>query len=182
MSVDLTIDNIVILNKPYKTFPIYIRDNDNDNDNECSEIYILLKNMKAPFGVEEYKDKKILNIEIEDAVENNESYNKIAKMKNIENIVKIIPDTYTETNFSVKKKLLGKYFYPSLKIRNKSKPLLRTKLAKNIKILKNDKITNYDDITNKDCDFLIKVHSVWLSDDNFGINWIIEQITINDTT
>lgn len=120
---------------------------------------------KIPFGIECYKEKKIINIEIDTKI-----YNEIIELE------KIVQDNLEDMKLTTcaRKK-------PTFK------PLLRTHLKydknNNVKliIIKNEKRIKYDEHSIlKKCSVEIDIYlkHIWCHKDKIGLLWMVESITL----
>lgn len=129
-------------------------------------ITINIKNGFLPFGIEKFKDKIILNIEL---LDNNDNNNIISKLESIENEI--------QNNFknmgllkSIKKSKLGH--------------IIRTHFQKSTEcyILKKNEekmIIDETNLTNTECDINLTIKGIWINDNNYGLYITLNNIKIN---
>jgi hypothetical protein len=143
-----------------------------NNDN----LKLNLTNVYLPFGGEKYLDKIILNIEFDNQNSHN---NIISKLDTIDN--KIIEKKY-DADISASHILNTRGYLKSFK-ESKCGYIQRTHLLKNTEIYiekKNgEKITmDYTNLDKSYCDIEIQLKGIWLSENNYGLYWIVNKIKV----
>lgn len=140
-------------------------------DNRGNLIRMSLKNVFLKFGIENYNSKHILNICV-DKNENNEEYNKIINIINIECKIKKFQNDIIESR---KHNFDGKGFQSvitNLSEFGKDITTLRTYMNYDAKIITKGSLGYLDfstDISNYKADVDITVKTVWNTDNNFGL-------------
>lgn len=138
-------------------------------------IKILSPKLKIPFGVENFNNKLILNLEL-DKNKNNDTHNFSSIIKSIENYL-INLDRICDVE-------LKNFTYCS-SYKNRPDPfcpLLRTSIKKyGKKILtkicsKSDLKTLHDIKKNDYISVLLEIESIWVYGDKYGINWTLNTI------
>lgn len=156
---------------------------------DMKKIIIKIDNSKAPFGIEYYKGKCILNAEFTDYENSNEMYNSFAKFQQIDTFFRNLK----YDNF--RKRLLYKMpLYLINLIKNKTyvsclkninsyyyTPLIRTHIKKTTKktittFYKNDKrkeTLDIDNIKGKIFSFTLELGFLWIKGNYYGLTWYL---------
>tara|TARA_B110000971_G_C19960978_1_gene477955 strand:+ start:36 stop:530 length:495 start_codon:yes stop_codon:yes gene_type:complete len=159
-------DNLLIKRTNNKFIQIYGSIND-----VPKKIMFNLKNVFLPFGIEEYKTKYVLNIELDEQIENHLEIIKIIKL-----LESKIPEI-TNSDFEIKN---------ILKDREKHKILCRTniKKTKNVfitKIIENNKeISIFDLKKNQNINLDIEISGIWNFNNKTGLFINIKKIYLID--
>lgn len=109
-----------------------------------------------PFGIEEYKKGLIVNLEFKDDAENNDIYNFITQVHNIDTI------------FSEE---LGTPIVSSMKKRNNKTVHMR------IHVKKDFQITSYE-LKNKNVIVELELDRIWNHNESYGLIWYMKDIQI----
>ena len=155
-------DKIGEYNKSYS-----IRDNDN------KKILIHLKNVLIPYGVENYKLSKILNINID--VETNKDhiiyYNMIDELENE------LKNNFIDLSFEDKK-----YVSCLKKISNgyTMRTHIYTKPDVYIMLGKYKNTLSFSELKKSTSNIDVELSLVWLFDDKYGIVWTVQNIEVTD--
>ena len=147
----------------------YLLLNINDDDS-MSKINIFGNNLYSPFGIEDYKNKYILNLEI-------------TKKKDIEfweDIEKLDNFLRNINGFKIDDKIINLKnleYYPILKKRKSKKPIIRThiKITRNkintaIKDTKNNELTIFEFPKKTKIDVNLEIGDLWIYKNSYGIN------------
>lgn len=141
-------------------------------DGSAKKIFINTPVIYIPFGIEEYKNKFILNIEFYHIESNNSMYNFYSYIKSLENKV-------ATTNIP---EIQNKTFVSCIKERNNSNPLLRLHI-RHVKNNISTDIKNEDgsyllsgDVSLKKAECCISVSHVWITDTSFGLLFYVTKI------
>jgi len=162
-----------------KNYNLYIR-----SFGKLVKIKLKTPKLKIPFGVEDYMNQKILNIEFTKLESNNQVYNFYNTIKNLDSFFTKM-SSYSEDNKKIDLKFVSPDFIDKIKgktymscIKERPKPfdpLLRTylKQVKNnilTKFLDNNKnLVFYNEIKNKYGNFILEVSGLWIREDKFGL-------------
>ena len=121
-----------------------------------------------PFGFEKFNGKIIANLEID--ISNNESYNYVTSIKNID---KNFEKKQVFGSEQYKNEIQNLYFISSIKERQNNKVHHRCHI-------KNPKTFPISFLELKDKKFTadIELSNVWINGDTYGIVWMIENIII----
>ena len=143
-------------------------------NNENLKLY--LSNIYLPFGGEKYLDKIIINIEFDNE---NIHHNIVSKLDTIDN--KILEKKY-EADIASQFILNTRGYMKSLK-ESKCGHIQRTHLLKNtdIYIGKSDgeKINiDYSSLKKTYCDIEIQLKGIWLTENNYGLYWVVNSIKV----
>ena len=142
-----------------------------------NNITLDLNDVILPFGAEQYNDKLILNIELENNNNNNNILSKLEKLEtNIQN-------TNINMNNINKNLLLNKGLSSIIKP-SKLGHIIRTHLSKNTDIFilkKNGEkiILDHNNLTNSVCDVKLYIKGLWLTNNNYGLYINVKSIKIN---
>jgi hypothetical protein len=147
-------------------------------DKNNKKISFELKNVKIPFGVEDYNKDKILNIII-DPKENNDNYNICIFLKNIEDEFNNYKINDNDILIDTKNK---KYHYILKKNPTNDTYLLRTHILGipniytsingiNIPIIEND-------VKNRKVNIKIEIGTLWVTENSFGLLLYSKEIKI----
>jgi len=158
--------NVISVSKPDSSTKIYKI----TKTNKTTPMKLTIESAYIPFGVEEFNKKYYLNIQLDFDKTNNSKH------------VGLLYDI--EKHFiEYMKKLNDKLIFTS-SIKKKTEHFILLKLS--IPIIKNNIICNYyaDDKKRnilelqKNCfvKTIIKLNTLWIHEDNFGINWILDTI------
>lgn len=141
------------------------------------KIQLLSPKIKIPFGIENFGNNLILNLEL---INNDNN-----KMYNFTSIIKSL-DTFLKNQKSIVNNNLENLLYVSC-IKNRPEPfnpLLRTKIKKYGKKIITEIIseckskTLYDINKNSYISVLLKLDNVWINNGKYGMNWTVEKIYI----
>jgi hypothetical protein len=148
----------------------YIIQKDNKN------IEIILENVYIPFGSEKYNDKFIVNFELENTNLNN---NIISKLISLENNIKNGDIIFSNINKNI---ILSKGLTPTIK-NSKLGHIIRTHLLKNTEIFITKKngdklILDHNNLQSANCDAILNLNGLWISENNFGLYITIKSIKI----
>lgn len=135
-----------------------------------------ISNVYLPFGGEKYNDKIIINIELDNQNVHN---NIVSKLDTIDN--KIIEKEYiadTQSQYILTTRGYMKSLKPS-----KCGYIQRTHLLKTSEIYierKNGEKINldYTNLEKSYCDIEIQLKGIWLTENNYGLYWIINSIKV----
>jgi hypothetical protein len=149
-----------------------------NNDSSMSKINMFGNNLYSPFGIESYKNKYILNLEI-------------TKKKDIdfwEDINKLDNFLRNINGFKINNNIINLKdleYYPIIKKRKSKKPIIRThiKITKNkintkIKDTKNNLLTIFEFPKKSRIDINIEIGDLWIYKNTYGINIFCKNIDI----
>ena len=146
--------------------------------NKGNPIYITINNCVMPFGVEKYKEKYILNLELE-IQKNNELYNIYTEILNLENYIGNINNI--KTTIDIKEILKNKIFVPTLK-QSLNGYILRTQFkSPEIYILKKtgDKLfLSHENLKNTSGIISIVLKGIWYTNEFYGLLWMTKEINL----
>ncbi len=145
-----------------------------------------LKDVKLPFGIEEYKGKLIANIEFKDIP--NDTFNSLASIKIINESIKNIltqEKIPTPKTMEFTDNFINKTYYDTLKNTNDIYYLRCSINNKNdckyYKLINNKKIEcTSKECEKKNCDIKIELYNIWFFDNSYGINWNIKEVIIKN--
>jgi hypothetical protein len=142
----------------------------------AKKITISLKNINIPFGVELYKNKKVINIEINDK-DSNDLYNECIEILSFE---KYLSEKKFNNQFNITNDVMEKQYYHN--IRQSLKGYIIRCYIENAKIytIQNDYeiLINDDCLKNTKCDVILELGNLWINEINYGIIWYIKEIQI----
>ena len=145
------------------------------NNNDAITFKIM--NALFPFGIEEYKGKRILNCEI--SIDKNSTYNILADLNSIELMVK--KHEFNNAPINVIQSVREKGFMPAIK-KSLNGTIIRTHISSpDIYILKKNGDKMFiDEINLKGATGIITLtlNGIWLTEDNFGLLFMIKDIQI----
>lgn len=157
--------------KKNKYILLYIND-----DSSMSKINFEGKKLYSPFGIEEYNNKFILNLEVNN---NNEI---LRSIKEIDNFLRSIESFYIGEK---EIKLDDLEYYPIIKKRKDKKPIIRShikitrkKINTEIKNEKNDRLTIYEFPKKTKVNVILELGDLWIYKKKFGINIYCKNINI----
>jgi hypothetical protein len=143
--------------------------------NELKRVLVQIPNIHIRFGIEKYKFKEIINLEL--LRDNNEMHNLIAKLKSLDVFMLNLAKSDEFNN------ILGNREYISC-FKHKYQhfnPNLRTTTRK----VKNNRLTKFI-INNKEIDeklikgstgmCVVELDSLWVSENSYGLTWFINYI------
>ena len=123
---------------------------------DCKDILFNFENMKLPFGIENYNNKRIVNLEFSNKDDNNYMYNLYSTLKGMEN--KISTDNYIENNLD----LNGKEFVSCIRQNGKFDPLIRVNVTNDVNIV--------DDIKKQQVvSGCIRLKKIWIWNNKWGL-------------
>lgn len=139
-------------------------------------LKLLLTNVYLPFGGEKYNDKIIINIELDNQNLHN---NIISKLDTLDN--KIIEKEY-DADITSTHILNTRGYLKSLK-QSKCGYIQRTHLLKNTEIYIEKKngeriIFDYTNLEKSYCDIEIQLKGIWLTENNYGLYWVVNSIKV----
>ena len=134
----------------------YRKNQYNITDSENKEIILNFNDVLSPFGEETWKNKRVLNLEIDTS--NPDNYNLELYIKTIQEILE------KEYNFG------SLEFASPYKTRYPNKPHLRTYLSDDINTISKGRYTGS-----------VSVDKVWIWGNKWGLKLIINNITSLDT-
>jgi hypothetical protein len=178
------IDNYNLLNmtfiKSKNNYKIFIK-----NFKQHNKLRIRTPSMFTPFGMEKYNSKDIVNLEFIDYNKNNEMYNFLSTIRQVDkffinlkydNFVSKLTNDKTKEIVSV---LKNKSYISCIRPRGENfNPLLRTHVKKTKKTIqtvfyKGDDIINPTDIQFKMANFTIELGFLWVTDTSYGVVWYL---------
>lgn len=158
--------NVISVSKPESTIKIFKI----TKTNKSSVMKLTIESAYIPFGVEEFNKKYYLNIQLDFDKKNNSKH--VGLLYDIEkhfiNYMKEINDKLIFTS-SIKKKTEN---FVLLKL---SIPIIKNNIICNY--YANEKKRNILELK-KNCfvKVIIKLNTLWIYHDKFGINWILDTI------
>lgn len=143
-------------------------------------VNIKIKKCYLPFGIEKYKNKIILNLEIfPDG--NNEHFNIFNLIKDLEHNMRELPN-----NEYCPKKLkadIGEREYSKILKKRENSYLVRTHVVKNLDIKKKlggiEFPLQLSDLTKMFVDVTIELCILWVNETNYGITFHVKSIVVN---
>jgi hypothetical protein len=153
-----------------------------------SVIKLTTPPMLAPFGPEKYNYRDILNLEFTNKDKNNDVYNFFSDINAIDAFLSKLSynvELQTKINLDqdIKNLIKGKSYLSCIRPRSQF-PLLRTHFQTKGKTVNtaitdsNGSLQQMDKIKGKTVVAIIKLGSLWATNDSYGINWITEIINI----
>lgn len=147
--------------------------------NKLKKIEINLENIYIPFGIENFNDRSIVNIEINPKIDNYH-YNIFAHINAFE---KSIGDLHNSKNigFGLKCDISNKGYYPNIR-ESKSGYIMRSYINTDAKI--HGMINNVNtqlsvqNIKQTISNVKLELGILWINDNNFGILWHLKEIEI----
>ena len=152
------------------------------------KILFKLENILIPFGIEiePFKNKPIVNLEINPTL-SNKHYNSFVYFSTFDESFKNNVDTIDNLKkFPFFMNIINKQFNSNIK---KSKivncHIIRACLTNSTKIF--TLINNYEvlltsnDTKNTNCNVLLELNLLWISDDMYGLLWLVKEIQVNHT-
>lgn len=143
-------------------------------------ISINIENVYIPFGVEEYNDKRILNIVLLN--EDNKIYNIYSKLVSIE---EYIEKQDIKADFDVTQAIIQKSFMSTIK-ETYNGHIIRTHISNpNIYIInkEGEKLPiDINDISKSYVDAKIVLNGIWYTNNTYGLFWTTTDISIKKFT
>tara|TARA_B100002019_G_scaffold264715_1_gene253734 strand:- start:161 stop:739 length:579 start_codon:yes stop_codon:yes gene_type:complete len=154
------------------------------------EIIFNTPNLNIPFGIEDYNNKKILNLEFKNIKLNNNLYNLYSNIKNVESFFINLNKNENIIKRPFPNNLLNdiknKKFISSIKDKENFDPLFRIHLKKvkrkyltTFKKKKNNEEILYHEIKKMNGIFCICLKSLWISNDSYGLIWNLQSSILN---
>lgn len=137
-----------------------------------------LENVGAPFGIELFNNKKILNIEIKND-KSNYVYNVVTKLRSIEEFVETLK--FDDIPLNIKQILTNKKFMPTIKENiDKKGYIIRTHFHGDVYLINKDNKMFLEDsnVKNTIINTKIVLQGIWYTDHNFGLLWSSNYIQI----
>lgn len=150
--------------------------------NNKEQIKFITPPLYIPFGFENYKNKKILNIEIPN---NNRAHNFMATIQHMDSIFEQLFCSETLQNtlkYNISKDIINnlknKTFVNSIKLSNKYSPKIRTHAKHHVKIKnKNGNILMpLSDLKKTWCVCEIILDSIWINENLYGLLYHVNEI------
>ena len=147
------------------------------------EIKIKSSILNIPFGIEDYNNKKIINLELFNIKSNNEVYKMYSQIKSIElffeNFLKNCNIIKRDLPNNLLNDIKNKSFISCIKDRENSNALFRVHIKKikkkYLKVFKKkNKEILYNNIKGNKGIFIICLKSLWISENNYGLIWSLD--------
>lgn len=165
--------NIIFLRqgRSEKSYKIMYR-----NKKEFIPLKIKMEGIKIPFGIEKYKYKHIINLELINYKKNNKMYNLLNQLLIFDKFLRS-PETLCLSQ-DILNKLKGKQYISCLK-QSKNNPLLRVHIKTKGKTMQSTFYKNGNkilpsDIKNMICDSIIYINSLWITQTNYGVVFVLD--------
>ena len=171
----------IIFKKSGKKYSIYNRI---PYDKSYTKYIFHLENMKSPFGIEKYNFKEIVNFEFTNHKENNEMFNQVSLIKQLDSFMKNINNNELENSINpVTEDITDKQYMSCLKEKRNFDPLIRVHLKKKSKntitnFYCKHKNSNIYDIKNKICNITLELGDLWINEYNYGLVIYMSDIEI----
>jgi hypothetical protein len=154
------------------------------------EIIFNTPKLNIPFGIEDYNNKKIVNLEFKNIESNNNIYNLYSNIKNVELFFENLIENSKIINRDLPNNLLNdiknKQFISCIKEKKNFDPLFRTHLKKikkkyltNFKNKNNNEEIIYSNIKKMNGIFSICLKSLWISNESYGLIWNLQSGKLN---
>ena len=147
------------------------------------EIKIQSSILNIPFGIEDYNNKKIINLELMNIKSNKDVYRMYSEIKSIElffeNFIKNSEIIDRDLPNNLLDDIKNKSFISCIKDRENSNALFRVHIKKikrkylTVFKKKNSEIL-YNNIKGEKGIFIICLKSLWISNDNYGLIWSLD--------
>jgi hypothetical protein len=156
--------------------------------NNFEQFIIESPKIIAPYGLEEYMGKHILNIEFNNYNKDNEVYNFYAIIKQIDNFLSNLEYFKDKVKREISQNLLNeiknKTYISCIKSKGIYDPQLRTHMAKKgkqiITELVNSKNNKFEEIIKTPTKFTIKLDSIWIKGNCYGPIYYIKKCDLSD--
>lgn len=171
----------VIITKTKNGFKLCTR-----NYGKYAKITFNINNASIPFGIENYNNKDMINIEL-DITKNNDLYNAYSQISQFEAFIKDIihKQTFYKLPAEFTKTIVDKQFISCVKTRNNNTFHIRTHLKKQGSVIKslflnkNNDYVNPFDISNLTASFIISADSIWINNESYGIVFLLDKCLVN---
>lgn len=141
--------------------------------------YIELNGITIPFGVENYQNKNIINIEI-NTKKNNKFHNTYSILSSFENELKTLRDNKICSN-ELKNSLQDKEYYPNMR-ESKCGQIIRTQLFGQpiitTQFIGQKMSAPISNIKKSIANVKLELGGLWITESNYGISWYIKEIEI----
>lgn len=183
--INLSIENLIIV-KPKvskqsqkKSNDLFEKESYIPLSKSNQKITITLKNVIIPFGVENYNGKNIINLEL-NTKKSNKTYNAYATIATFEESLNLLHDNKNIIN-EFKESITGKSYYPNMR-QSKDGYIIRSHIFGQPKISTNFlgqlMSATLNDIKKTFANVVLELGSIWVTDNNYGINWYVREIEI----